>query len=441
MENLTSDQAKVRNSCWSNIQSLLNLEFQARIKNEGLKSTPKLPDINNKILGSNDQALADNQPEVGDVTKVSKIQTEIQMLIAMMEREQVEKEMANVLKTWFLAWQYTDEGFADKEEFETKLKMMNLLISTKLLKALFKFIVSKKDKGMVSFAKIKQLAEELKVTANKLKDQYHAKDLMYGKITTKENDLDHPLINLIEIKMEEKFKTIHDAFRIFDTNGDSKLDFKEFEKGMNHLAADLSKEDIIQAYNLLDRNKNGEIEYHEFCDSFDGYKRRGNPLVTSQQTKDIWAGVMKLHDLDKKTHKDTSVKYSPPIFGIANSGVSNSLTNRLNKMRNSESIHGFGSRTSRVLDLGQDDQIERYSTMEDILSQASAIRSKMQIPIPKNKNPELFIKDVSESGRSVKGGSKGRNKNMQASLTYGFSKNEHSNMDELINHDYMNSFI
>lgn len=165
--------------------------------------------------------------------------------------------------------------------------MMNLLISTKLLKALFKFIVSKKDKGMVSFAKIKQLAEELKVTANKLKDQYHAKDLMYGKITTKENDLDHPLINLIEIKMEEKFKTIHDAFRIFDTNGDSKLDFKEFEKGMNHLAADLSKEDIIQAYNLLDRNKNGEIEYHEFCDSFDGYKRRGNPLVTSQQTKDI----------------------------------------------------------------------------------------------------------------------------------------------------------
>ena len=153
---------------------------------------------------------------------------------------------------------------------------------------------------MISFAKVKQLSEALKSTVVKSKDVYHAKDLMYGKVTTKENDLDHPLINLIEVKMEEKFKTIHDAFRIFDTNGDSKLSFKEFEIGMYHLATDFSKEDIRQAFDLLDRNKNGELEYREFWDSFDGYKRRGNPLVTSQQTKDLWAGVLKLHDLDKK---------------------------------------------------------------------------------------------------------------------------------------------
>ena len=79
--------------------------------------------------------------------------------------------------------------------------------------------------------------------------------------------------------------------------------------------------------------------------------------------------------------------------------------------------------------------------MEDILSQASAIRSKMKIPVPKNKNSELFIKDVSESGRSVKGVFKRRNRNSNATQTYGFTKNEQSNMDDLINHEYMNSFI
>lgn len=80
----------------------------------------------------------------------------------------------------------------------------------------------------------------------------------------KSNFLDHPLINLLEIKMEEKYKTIHDAFRAFDENGDSKLSFEEFEKGMLTLNTDLSKDDVARAFVLLDENRNGHIEYHEF---------------------------------------------------------------------------------------------------------------------------------------------------------------------------------
>lgn len=87
---------------------------------------------------------------------------------------------------------------------------------------------------------------------------------MYGKITAKENHLDHPLINFLEIKMEEKFKTIHDAFRTFDENGDSKLNYEEFERGMLNLNTDLTRDDIRRAFDLLDENRNGELEYHEF---------------------------------------------------------------------------------------------------------------------------------------------------------------------------------
>ena len=237
-------------------------------------------------------------------------------------------------------------------------------------------------------------------SAVKSKDVYHAKDLMYGKITTKENHLDHPLINLIEIKLEEKFKTIHDAFRIFDANGDSKLNYEEFVDGMNRLAADLSQEDIRKAFDMLDGNKDGVIEYHEFWDSFDGYKRRGNPLVTSQQTKDLWSGIMKLHELDKLMHKENNVKYTPPnMFGITNDGVTNPYTQRLHKFRNSENVSGFGSKTTRRFNFGNDIQEEKSSTLDEILSQASEIRSKMKIPDPKNKNVQMFIKDVSDSGK------------------------------------------
>lgn len=320
--------------------------------------------------------------ENGAEARANKAQTELQLLIAQLERDQVEKEIGNTLKTVFLACNVTEEGFVEREEFETKLKSFNLLISSKTMDRLFGVITSKKDKGMVSFTKVKQLCDELKKVATKIKDKYHAKDLMYGKITSKENFLDHPLINLLEIKMEEKYKTIHDAFRTFDTNGDSKLKYDEFVRGVLNLGTDLSEEDIKKAFDMLDENANGEIEYHEFCASFDGYKRRGNPLVTSQQTKDICAGVMKLNEINQKFRRDPAIKYSPPaLYGFSNSGVANPLTNRLHKFRNSDGVSGFGSKTSRKLDFGNEE--ETQSKLDDILSQASIMRSKMNIPDPK----------------------------------------------------------
>lgn len=371
----------------------------------------------------------------------SVVQNEIQNLIKLLERDQVEKEVGNILKSCFLSWNYTEEGFADKIEFEEKLKKYNLLLSTKTLDKLFSWIISKKNVHQVSFIKVKQICEELKKRIKLSKDEFHAKDLMYGKITTKENFLDHPLINFLEIKMEEKYKTIHDAFRIFDENGDSKLTFSEFEKGMLHLNTDLTKDDIRKAFDLLDENKNGELEYHEFCECFDGYKRRGNPLVTSQQTKDISSGMMKLSDLDKKYKRNKNIKYEPPsLYGISNSGMSNPLTNRLQRFRQSDNVSGFGSKSSRIMDFNNDTHNDRYSTMEDILSQASVIRSKMNLPTPKNKNPEMFIQDISDSGKKKRSIIYKRNKHLTAGRTYGHKEKASNDMGELINHEYMNNF-
>ena len=123
--------------------NLFILEIQKKLSRDVHKSTPVLPEINNKIMINDEQVEKENEGGALNLAKVSKIQTEIQLLVSMMEREQVEKEMSNALKTCFLAWQYTEEGFAQKEEFESKLKLMNYLMSTKLLNSLFKFLISK----------------------------------------------------------------------------------------------------------------------------------------------------------------------------------------------------------------------------------------------------------------------------------------------------------
>lgn len=206
-------------------------------------------------------------------------------------------------------------------------------------------------------------------------------------------------------------------------NGDSKLDYEEFEAGMLNLGTNLTKKDIKTAFQLLDVNNNGDLEYHEFCESFDGYKRRGNPMVTSQQTKDISAGMLKLNEMGNKYRKDNNVKYSPPsLYGMANSGVGNQLAQRFRHHRNSENVSGFGSQSIRGLNFNNENHDDKYSTIEDLLSQTSTMRNKMKLPAPKNKNPELFIKDVSESGSRRRNILYRRNRKLTPNKRYGHGK-------------------
>lgn len=130
---------------------------------------------------------------------VGLVQSEIQSLIKCLERDQIEKDIAQTLKTVFLACDYSDEGLWDLKEFEERLAHQKLYLSEPTKEKLFGCIWSKKDLEKVSFVKIKQIVESLRKHKPKEHDEFHARDLMYGKITKKENILEHPLINLLEI--------------------------------------------------------------------------------------------------------------------------------------------------------------------------------------------------------------------------------------------------
>ena len=71
------------------------------------------------------------------------------------------------------------------------------------------------------------------------------------------------------------------SFRIFDDNGDRKIDMQEFYWGMKDLGADISKREAQVLLDHLDLNKDGVVSYDEFL-----YGIRGAPNATRQEIID-----------------------------------------------------------------------------------------------------------------------------------------------------------
>ena len=69
---------------------------------------------------------------------------------------------------------------------------------------------------------------------------------------------------MIEMRMEEKFRNIAHAFRTFDTNGDSRITFEEFEAGLRNVGIAMNKKTLKELFDYLDENKDNIIEFNEF---------------------------------------------------------------------------------------------------------------------------------------------------------------------------------
>jgi calcium-dependent protein kinase len=66
-------------------------------------------------------------------------------------------------------------------------------------------------------------------------------------------------------KLPEKY--VEDLRRIFisiDSNGDGKIEHKEFSQALMRVGADFTCEEINELMDTLDTNKNGFIDYTEF---------------------------------------------------------------------------------------------------------------------------------------------------------------------------------
>lgn len=70
---------------------------------------------------------------------------------------------------------------------------------------------------------------------------------------------------MLWIKLEERFKTIGNAFLHFDNDFNNSVSYAEFQKHLDHLRIQFSIEQVEQIYKYLDKDQKGYLTYLDFC--------------------------------------------------------------------------------------------------------------------------------------------------------------------------------
>ena len=71
--------------------------------------------------------------------------------------------------------------------------------------------------------------------------------------------------DLLWIKLEERFKTMGQAYRYFDKDYDNSVSFSEFQKGLDYLRIKFQIHTVDKIYKYLDQENKGWVTYQDFC--------------------------------------------------------------------------------------------------------------------------------------------------------------------------------
>jgi len=85
-------------------------------------------------------------------------------------------------------------------------------------------------------------------------------------------------LELLWIKLEEKFKNMGIAFRYFDKNYNNSVSFSEFQNSLDTLKIKFSIQTIHEIFAFLDRDKKGYITYYDFCELTEERRRGIDPF-------------------------------------------------------------------------------------------------------------------------------------------------------------------
>ena len=72
-------------------------------------------------------------------------------------------------------------------------------------------------------------------------------------------------LDLLWIKLEERFKNIGAAYRYFDKDYDNSVSFSEFQMGLDYLRIKYHIKTVNQIFKYLDKNNKGWVTYNDFC--------------------------------------------------------------------------------------------------------------------------------------------------------------------------------
>ena len=128
-------------------------------------------------------------------------------------------------------------------------------------------------------------------------------------------------------KAERHMHNMQEAFELFDTDGSGTIDEREFAKVVKELGISMSKAEIKNALNEMDRDGNGYAEFDEFATWFDSLKRTGVKaaairikLHSQKFFRDLFGWSVQIHTKQAmlaKVRKETVTEFRknyPPPF-------------------------------------------------------------------------------------------------------------------------------
>jgi len=94
------------------------------------------------------------------------------------------------------------------------------------------------------------------------------------------------MLDLLWIKLDERFKGMAEAYRYFDVNFNNRVSFNEFQKGLDHLRIKYQVNQVDAIFKYLDRGQKEYISFGDFSELAEERRRHLDPFdATAQEAK------------------------------------------------------------------------------------------------------------------------------------------------------------
>lgn len=91
------------------------------------------------------------------------------------------------------------------------------------------------------------------------------------------------MLDLLWIKIEERFHNMADGYRFFDVNYDNHVNFAEFQKAIDKLRINFQITQLDTLFRTLDRGNKGFISYGDFCELAEERRRKIDAFKTPKK--------------------------------------------------------------------------------------------------------------------------------------------------------------
>ena len=93
------------------------------------------------------------------------------------------------------------------------------------------------------------------------------------------------MLDLLWIKIQEKYESLPEAYRYFDQNFNNRVGFNEFQKGLNAMRITYQVNQVNEMFQYLDRGNKGYISYLDFCEMAEERRRNLDQFDYTVQDK------------------------------------------------------------------------------------------------------------------------------------------------------------